>query len=351
MLMLTSLLFFTLPVNAQGETVYIRADGTIDPPTASILRDGDVYTFTDNILGSIVVEKSNIIIDGNGYALQGSGSGKGFQLDGIDNVTIHNVIIKGFANAIVINVSSFNVISGNTIQDNGGFMGSVILESPYSNYNNTFSGNTFSNNTGSCIVLHGLYATVSDNIIANNTGLGINLDSGYITVSGNIITNNTGGGIAVYGWNNNVFGNNVTNHTSELTGQGILLDFGASTNNVVGNIIEDNKVGILLGDSSDNTIAHNNFISNTKQAISDSINIWDNGSEGNYWSDYTGTDSNSDDVGDTPYVIDENNQDNYPLMAQVDISVIPEISSLVPIACLFALAVAIAVYKRRVSKN
>jgi len=45
-----------------------------------------------------------------------------------------------------------------------------------------------------------------------------------------------------------------------------------------------------------------------------SINEWDNGLEGNYWSNYTGTDSDLNGVGDIPYVIDENNQDNYPLM-------------------------------------
>jgi hypothetical protein len=44
--------------------------------------------------------------------------------------------------------------------------------------------------------------------------------------------------------------------------------------------------------------------------------MWDNGfpSGGNYWSDYTGTYTNGDGIGDTPYVIDANNQDRYPLM-------------------------------------
>jgi hypothetical protein len=54
-------------------------------------------------------------------------------------------------------------------------------------------------------------------------------------------------------------------------------------------------------------------------------NVWDDGYPpgGNYWSDYTGVDvksgpnqdqPSSDGIGDTPYIIDEYNQDNYPLM-------------------------------------
>ena len=56
-LLLTSMLtlaFNIRPVKAEGGTIYIRADGSIDPPTAPILRDGDIYTFTDNIYDSIV---------------------------------------------------------------------------------------------------------------------------------------------------------------------------------------------------------------------------------------------------------------------------------------------------------
>ncbi len=42
-------------------------------------------------------------------------------------------------------------------------------------------------------------------------------------------------------------------------------------------------------------------------------NKWDNGSIGNYWSDYSGVDANDDGIGDTPYVISGASQDNYPI--------------------------------------
>lgn len=78
------------------------------------------------------------------------------------------------------------------------------------------------------------------------------------------------------------------------------------------------------------TFYHNNFIDNLYQVstiFSDSYSMqcFDNSGEGNYWSDYKGKDENGDGVGDTPYVIDENRSDRYPLMTPFDIdSVIVE---------------------------
>jgi hypothetical protein len=43
------------------------------------------------------------------------------------------------------------------------------------------------------------------------------------------------------------------------------------------------------------------------------VNKWDNGSIGNYWSNYNGTDANNDGIGESPYMMDVNNKDNYPL--------------------------------------
>ena len=58
--------------------------------------------------------------------------------------------------------------------------------------------------------------------------------------------------------------------------------------------------------------------------VDEAAAFWDNDGEGNYWDDYAGSDDNGDGVGDTPYIIDENNQDNFPLMEPV---IIPEFPS------------------------
>ena len=48
-------------------------------------------------------------------------------------------------------------------------------------------------------------------------------------------------------------------------------------------------------------------------------NSWDNGTYGNYWQLYTGVDGDGDGIGDTPFRMDTNNVDNYPLVIHVDL--------------------------------
>jgi parallel beta-helix repeat protein len=64
-----------------------------------------------------------------------------------------------------------------------------------------------------------------------------------------------------------------------------------------------------------NTIYKNTLIDNDIQAEDGLVNNWDNGKFGNYWDDYTGSDSNGDGIGDTPYDIPGGSRkDHFPLM-------------------------------------
>jgi len=127
-------------------------------------------------------------------------------------------------------------------------------------------------------------------------------------ISHNMVTNNHDGISFYYSSNNIVSSNTITNNYDGIS-------FYSSSNNIVSsNTITNNNHGMYLAfDSSNNTIYCNNF-NNTYQVSTDSANVWDHRNEGNYWSDYIGTDTDQDGIGDTPYEIAENNKDNYPLM-------------------------------------
>ena len=85
----------TLNIERSGaeSTIHILADGSINPSTANIVTvDNVVYTFMDNVYEAIVVERDDIVIDGAGHTLQGTGGDTGIDLTERSNVTIENII-------------------------------------------------------------------------------------------------------------------------------------------------------------------------------------------------------------------------------------------------------------------
>jgi parallel beta-helix repeat protein len=224
--------------------VYIRADGSIDPTEAPLSTSDNVtYQVAGDINSTITVQRSNILIVGNGHTLQGNGSGEGIRLIGVNNVSVTDMNVRGFDNGIDLSGTSEDIISKN-------------------------------------------------NITANN-GIGISLYNSH---------------------NNTIFRNNIIANK----GEGVHLDFSSNYNGMFENNIKDNNLAIYIDSSSDNLMYHNNMVNNTNQVHvapngNPPINSWDNGVEGNYWSNYLGVDSNADGIGDTPYVIEANNTDHYPL--------------------------------------
>jgi parallel beta-helix repeat protein len=258
-----------------SSTIYIRADGSIDPPTAPISTTNNVtYTLTNNIYDEIVVEKNDIMINGAFYTVQGSGTGNGFYLYSVTNVTLTNVNIKGFAYGVYLESSSYNSILRDNISSNGYDGIEVYFSSDYNN--------------------------IRENRIEANGWYGVAI---------------------LFSDNNTVSANNIANNDDGIDA------YDASGTEISKNRITDSgEFGIGLYSSSENAIFLNDFINNTQHIYSEySTNKWDNGypSGGNYWNDYNGTDSyngayqnvtGSDGIGDTEYSIDPDNIDRYPLM-------------------------------------
>ena len=279
-------------------TIHIRANGSVDG-TDKIQHVGVVYTFTANISDSIVVEKSNIVIDGAGHTLLGTGSGKGIDLSEREYVTIRNMRVEAFTDGIWLSGSSHNNITANTITNNQGDGIDLRLSSNY----NSIAGNSITNNHDDGIELWG---------------------SSYNDIAENNIRENRDDGIWIYDNSNH---NDISRNTiAENHYDGIALSSSSDYNTVRNNTVEKNQdEGITVTSSFHNSIYHNKFLNNTNQVYSSivSANAWDDGypSGGNYWSDYDGTDlysglyqnvTGSDGIGDTPYIINSNNQDRFP---------------------------------------
>jgi parallel beta-helix repeat protein len=163
----------------------------------------------------------------------------------------------------------------------------------------------------------GVLVSLSTGVVINdvqitNTSTGLNVDlTTNCTFSDNVIANNTYA-VLIYDSSSNVFSNNAVLDNS----YGVIFNGYLNNNTFYGNTFSDNTVDVFLSsDTNGNVFYHNNFLDeNPIQVIAPSINVWSLNGEGNYWANYNFSGPSTNGIGDEPYYIDENNQDNYPLM-------------------------------------
>jgi len=318
-----TLAFNIQPVEAFG-TIYIKADGSVEPSTANITSSDNItYTFTGDIYDSIVVERDNIVVDGASCTLQGTG-GIGILLLSRSNVTIKNTGIKNFEVGIFLENSSNNCISAcsmpcmyvNWIPFPSVVCGVALISSNF----NSVCGNWICTECWGIYLYNSSSNSIYENEIEQTSSFGdatIYLESSSSnSIYGNEIEAAKYNIELWYSSSNSIYENNI-----RYGFVGIIL--GDSLNNTIsGNNLGPTVHGIWLY-SSNNSFCHNNFIDIEQPVSTDTFyaNSWDDGypSGGNYWSDYEDRYPDArelDDSGlwDTPYVINENNTDNYPLM-------------------------------------
>ena len=281
-----------------GSTVYIRADGIIDPVSAPISTfDSVTYTLTGDVYDSIVVERDNIVIDGNGHLIQGTGNGTGIDLTDREHVTIKNTQIRNFEYGIRLLRSDNCIVSANNITDSND--GIRVDTSPFT----SVTENTVTNSTmRGIIIVSSFFITISENTLTDNDeGIEVAESSFQVTVSGNTVTDNrmgiaagsssnnntisentvTNNQYGIYFWNSSdtdVSGNTITNSTT----QGINLTFtsnitvsnnsltdnpdrgisivNSSSSTVYGNTLTNSEYGIFSSDASDFSVSGNNLV-------------------------------------------------------------------------------------------
>ena len=298
--------------------IYIKQDGTIQPPSTQIKQEGTLYTLQADItLNRFYIEKNDITLDGNGYKINIVGPSIGrsrftqgyIELSQVNNVTLKNLLTQ-------MNTKLITQNSGHCTIQECTFLSFEIINSHHITITNNTKPSDYSRSTGSL-----LYQ--STNCTIQKTQLS---ELKLVRANQNKILQNQIAPISddVLLWfedsNCNLFFNNYINcdvsKLFSMTGQ-------TSNNLIVANNFTDYAYyEPTFSHNGTNTFYHNNFF-NANWLQSDqnfTQSKWDNGQTGNYWSNYQGLDQNNDRVGDTTHIIDQNNQDPYPLTNPINVN-------------------------------
>ena len=267
----------------------------------------------------VLVKCRNILIEGI--------SPQGISLFYTDNTTVTNVNFPEPSDCLdVIGCQAINVANCNF--DGGGIAIRIINST-----NSRIVGNQISGHITKGIALSNADNTVIyANTFTNNSGAigGYPDEASNCSITANTFKNNSialdvGSNSTV---NGNIFDSNI----------GAMSFTSSSGSRIYQNTILNNEMALIFSDASGNTIYLNNFINNQRLIVDRGVNVtntyffppppsinqFDNGTYGNYWNDYQGTDANGDGVADVAYRVYENNTDNYPLVKQAPIPAFAE---------------------------
>jgi hypothetical protein len=246
--------------------IVIKNDGSVEPENAFINKTGNTYTLTDNLSQNyaIRIQCSNIIFDGAGHIVNGTlgtsySSGYRASNDGLSLQGVTNVTVRDLE---ILGFNDFDVSIENC--------SSCIIQ--------RVKANTFN-------IENSHLNTIKETKIAGNAH---NVQAAIIMrlSNSNKFCRNSITGVILQDCNSNIF-------------------------------FENNFENITLAKKVYPPIGPSSIFGGSEN------NLWDNGSVGNYWSDYLirhpeASEIGNTGIGDTPYIISADNVDHYPLVVPVD---------------------------------
>ncbi|XES77490.1 MAG: NosD domain-containing protein [Candidatus Bathyarchaeia archaeon] len=281
----SSLLLLPAVANAQTALptpIYIRSDGTVEG-AGSILRDGDLYTFTADVAGSFVIEKSNVVIDGGGFTLRADADG--FTIEDQTNVTIRDLSVNADSGTgmLINRVSGFRAQSVILYGERAGIRARNLTDSvivacrieanvEYALALAFSPDNTVVNNTIISHMIDAVNCGYSSNVLCGGNTIiyepsqfplaaGIQFDgSTNCVITENHIRGFPMAGINLQGYSNN---NTISQNDVMNCSDGIRLSIGSDQNNLTSNYVGNcSGAGISLDSSQGNLLRRNQLNSN-----------------------------------------------------------------------------------------
>ena len=263
------------------------------------LNGHTIYVSSGTYYENVVVNKSVALIgeDKEYTVVDGGGVGTVIEIDS-DNVTVSGFEIRNCSMTwgdwgIDLNHSSKSIVNGNIIK-------TVYAIRVLGGSENRIIDNSVVGDDGSC-VFHGLQLVNSSGNIVSHNILSLDCHSAVT------MQNST---------DNYISFNYISGHFVPFP---FVLET-SSNNSIVRNTMWQPAPlfggHIYFTESDGNVLYQNSFLvdegPNTMSIDELSMNTWDNGCEGNFWSNYNGSDLDNDGVGDTD--LPWEGVDNYPLM-------------------------------------
>ncbi|UCG70723.1 MAG: right-handed parallel beta-helix repeat-containing protein, partial [Thermoplasmata archaeon] len=249
-----------------------------------LMSDGNILT--NNTLSSTTFGIHLDNSDSNNMSSNtASNNIRGLYLEYSHENALSDNIVSSNEYGLYLDYSDNNTLSYNPISSN--HYGIQL----YNSENNDLLMNTVNSNVYGIYISEASFNFVEQNdILSNKDGVVITDNAMFNNITGNDISLNRVNGVFIGSGskNNTIFNNIISSNIN-----GFYLN-GPPHNNITYNLVSNNTgVGIWALDGTQyQNIHHNDIINNTVQAIDNgTYNLWDNGNEGNYWSDWTSPDT------------------------------------------------------------